>query len=277
MILELLRSDGYITVNKQLIKAIGLIEANLYCELVSRYFYFDERGQLDEGGYFFNTVNDIEELLGLSKYQQSKAVSKLEELGLIETKLKGSPPVRYFRILMNEEVILELLNSGQRSKNLTFKSQKTSPLKVKKLDPNNNRYNNTKNNNKDGATKNNQYEKYKMKVEEGYLDKLNSNELCFYFADKYKEKYGEEYKIVFGKDSKILGDLKKGLDAGLVAMMIDTFIDNYDTHFKRGDYLKPVIGYLKVEFILEKIMELIRKQVERIELDVGDMEIVDEF
>ena len=59
MILELLRADGSITVNKNLIQAIGLNEAVLYCELLSRYFYFESRLLLDEEGCFYNTQYDF--------------------------------------------------------------------------------------------------------------------------------------------------------------------------------------------------------------------------
>ena len=64
MIYELLRSDGSIVVNKALIHAIGLNEAILYSELLSKYYYFDARGQL-VNGWFYNTVNDLSISTGL--------------------------------------------------------------------------------------------------------------------------------------------------------------------------------------------------------------------
>ena len=143
-ILELLRSDGSIVVNKKLIKAIGLDCAVLYSELVSKYLYFKEKNQLDKYGYFFNTIENIEEDTGLSKYQQSKTIEKLEKLKLIKTKRKGIPPMRYFYIVDNTHLILETIENAKRLKNLTFESEKTSPLKVKKLDTNNTNINNTK-------------------------------------------------------------------------------------------------------------------------------------
>ena len=87
-IFEFLRTDGYMSVNKKLACAIGLNEAIIYGELISRYLYFKERGKL-ENGYFYNTVDDLEQATTLSKNQQPKAVKKLCELKLIDCQINN--------------------------------------------------------------------------------------------------------------------------------------------------------------------------------------------
>ena len=73
-LIELLRSDGSIVINKTLAKNIGLNEAIIYSELLSRYCYFSNRNELTADGYFFNTVKDLEDGTTLNEYSQRKAI-----------------------------------------------------------------------------------------------------------------------------------------------------------------------------------------------------------
>ncbi len=109
-ILDLLRNDGSITVNKRLIRALGLIEAVVYSELASRHCYFNERDRLDGSGYFFNTKEDLEQGTGATRRQQDAAVKRLIDLGLIEMVVKGIPATRHFRFTTaNLRAVTELL------------------------------------------------------------------------------------------------------------------------------------------------------------------------
>ena len=84
--IELLSNTGYIMVNKTLIKRIGLHEALMLGELCSEYSYWKSTGKLDEEGYFFSTRENIEENIGLSSFQQRKALTTLKDewIGLID-------------------------------------------------------------------------------------------------------------------------------------------------------------------------------------------------
>ena len=109
-ILDLLRNDGCITVNKRLIRAVGLVEAVVYSELASRHYYFSERNRLDSGGYFYNTKEDLEAGTGATRRQQDAAIKRLIDLGLIEMKVKGIPATRHFRFTAaNLRAVTELL------------------------------------------------------------------------------------------------------------------------------------------------------------------------
>ena len=150
-ILNLLASNSFIVVNKSLIKELGLEPSILFGEIVSEYNYWNERDGLNDG-FFYSTVENIEEKTTLSKYQQGKAIKKLKELNLIECKVKGLPAKRYFKI--NLQQVVKFFNSELAS-NLTSSSQKTSQLEVKKLDGNNNIINNNIINNKKEKEKRN--------------------------------------------------------------------------------------------------------------------------
>ena len=113
LIIDLLRADGSITVNKNLIQAIGLNEAVLYCELLSRYIYFRRKNLLDDEGYFYNTQYDLQAGTGLGEKAQRTAINNLKEYKLIKVELKGMPAKRHFAILSDGETLSYLLRTGK--------------------------------------------------------------------------------------------------------------------------------------------------------------------
>ena len=115
-IIELLRADGSIVVNKRLAKALGLHEAIIYSELLSRYCYFADRGRLDAGGYFYNTIEDLQAGTTLSRRQQDKAIGNLVKAGLVKTKLFGMPAKRHFKIIVDNEIGLLKILDGSAEK-----------------------------------------------------------------------------------------------------------------------------------------------------------------
>lgn len=123
-ILKLLASTNYITVNKTLIKELGLEEALIFGVLCSEQTYWESENKLKDG-YFFCTVDKIEELTTLSDYKQRKAINHLKEKNYIITKIEGLPATRYFKI--NEEQVLKLFEiSSQKIKELDNKKLKLS-------------------------------------------------------------------------------------------------------------------------------------------------------
>ena len=137
---ELLRADGSIVINKCLMRAIGVHEVIIYCELFSRNNYFESRNQLQDG-YFFNTIADLEIGTCLSSYQQIKAIRNLVVLGLIETKVKGMPAKRYFKIVDDMYLITSYIAQGkdmeQLLRNCITRSEETKQQVVEKLHGNN--------------------------------------------------------------------------------------------------------------------------------------------
>ncbi|WP_394235830.1 hypothetical protein [Niallia oryzisoli] len=171
MILELLRRDGSIVVNKKLARAIGMDAAVMYAELVSKHQYFAKKGQLTEDGYFFNTMENLKEDTTLSKYQQATAIKQLVKLNLIQHENRGLPQKRYFKINEDEIVILTLLGANH----LTFKSKKNEQIEVKELSSNNTKVNNSNKSNNNHiyiiSNENDVFAYYAMK----FKGKLNTN------------------------------------------------------------------------------------------------------
>ena len=96
-ITTLLASDSYIIVNRDLMKAIGVAEAMLLGELASEYRYWKKAKKLEDG-WFYSTGENLEDRLPFSRPTIKKATDRLEELGIIQTKLKGMSAKKYYKI-----------------------------------------------------------------------------------------------------------------------------------------------------------------------------------
>ena len=96
-ILSLIASRNFISVNKDLMRLLGIEEAILLGELASEYDYWLSQGKLDNG-WFFPTVENIEKNTTLTKYKQKKALENLQSQGFISIKRKGLPAKRYIKI-----------------------------------------------------------------------------------------------------------------------------------------------------------------------------------
>ena len=105
---KLLSTEGYIQVNKALIKKIGLHEAIIIGELCSEYNYWEKNGKLVDD-MFYSTRDNIENNTGLNDHYQRKAIAKLKELGILEVERKDVPAKNYYRIVFDK--LLSLLNS----------------------------------------------------------------------------------------------------------------------------------------------------------------------
>lgn len=145
-ITQILANDNYIIVNKELIKMYGLEEAILIGELCSEYEYWFKK-EIVEDGYFYSTIENVEERTTLSAFKQRKILKKLkDEFGILDYTLKGIPAKRYIKL--NEEKILEQMTNfnSKMLKNLTTGCENIKQQYAKKFNTKNNKKNNKKNN-----------------------------------------------------------------------------------------------------------------------------------
>ena len=85
-------------------------------EIYSEYTYWKDRNELQQGGWFFSTVENMYNNTGLSKHQQLIACKELEAYGIIKVKYHGMPKKRYFKFdttKLNSLYSDFLLNSNQ--------------------------------------------------------------------------------------------------------------------------------------------------------------------
>ena len=118
--INLLSSSAFIILNKELARQVGLKEAVLLADLISKEEYFIDNGMTD--GWFFNTEANIENDTTLNSYQQRKCLKKLKEKGFIEVKRKGIPAKQYFKI--NKEQVLQILKNLSCKKPTTINKNK---------------------------------------------------------------------------------------------------------------------------------------------------------
>lgn len=113
---ELCRGDGFINDSKVLRHAIGINETSLYAQLLASRSYFEDRDELTEDGYFFQTIEKIEYETALTEKQQRNAIKNLQKFGLIEVKLQGVPPKRYFRVIDDLDILETLAEAGRETR-----------------------------------------------------------------------------------------------------------------------------------------------------------------
>jgi hypothetical protein len=133
MILDLLRADGSIVVNKNLVHAIGLNAAVMFSELISKKQYFEDRGMLTDDGYFYNTVDNIRLDTGLGEKPQTAAIKMLESLCLIKTTKRGLPAKRHFKITATDAMLTRILTEGSNVRS-SLKNELNAKMEKKKDD-----------------------------------------------------------------------------------------------------------------------------------------------
>ena len=95
--LDKMFESDFIRVPRPLIRKFNLNTAVMLSEIYSEYTYWKERNELQQGGWFYSTVENIYYNSGLSKHQQLSACKELEEYGIIKVKYHGMPKKRYFK------------------------------------------------------------------------------------------------------------------------------------------------------------------------------------
>lgn len=196
---KLLATDGFIQVNKYLIKTLGLHEAILIGELVSEYNYWSSQDKLIDD-MFYATRESIEDNTGLNAYMQRKAFSHLEELELITVVKQGMPAVNYYKLNFNN--IINVLEHPEVVNDKCSKNSTTSGVNFKQQEVKNLHLNNNNNNNK----------QTKKSLSKDKLESTDSN-VCFNFGNSSKKSskqnlYTKCINLIddFAKDNKELKD-----------------------------------------------------------------------
>lgn len=111
-IFKLLNPDNTVTINRPLAHALGTNEAIIYSALIAKQAYYEQREMLDGDGWFYSTVNDLEESTALTKRQQYCSVKVLVAAGLIKSKKRGMPARRCFRVVKDVDLLKSYLAKG---------------------------------------------------------------------------------------------------------------------------------------------------------------------
>jgi len=112
-IFQLVNPSNTITINRPLAHALGLNEAVVYGALISKYYYYSERGLVGNGGWFYSTAPDLQESTALSEKQQKRAIDNLINAGLIRSELRGMPAKRSFYIVEDIALLQKIISAGE--------------------------------------------------------------------------------------------------------------------------------------------------------------------
>ena len=95
--LDMMFEKEFLRVPRPFIRMFNLNTAIMLSEIYSEYTYWESQGKLEQGGWFFSTVENMYCQTGLSKHQQLKACNELVDYGIIKVKYQGLPKKRYFK------------------------------------------------------------------------------------------------------------------------------------------------------------------------------------
>lgn len=191
---QLLMSSNYYTLNKQIVKELGIESAFLLTILIEA-----SDGLGDSEGWFYQTIEKIGELTGLGRHKQDKIIKELIDLKILEQKNKGVPCKRYFKV--NYEMI----------ENLVFQNQQSSLSENGKLDCQK-KTNYSAENSQTSLSENGNNKEYIINNLNKELNHKEHNKSCDDCSDDLKaiKKWFKENKIDFSKkhENKIIELLK---------------------------------------------------------------------
>jgi hypothetical protein len=191
---QLLMSSNYYTLNKQIVKELGIESAFLLTILIEA-----SDGLADNEGWFYQTIEKIGELTGLGRHKQDKIIKELIDLKILEQKNKGVPCKRYFKV--NYEMI----------ENLVFQNQQSSLSENGKLDCQK-KTNYSVENSQASLSENSNNKEYIINNLNKELNHKEHNKSCDDCSDDLKaiKEWFKENKIDFSKkhENKIIELLK---------------------------------------------------------------------
>ena len=233
--LKLIASNNFITVNKDLMRVLGLEEAVILGELASEYEYWKSQGKLDNE-WFYSTVENVEKNTTLKKNRQASALKNLQKIGIIEVKRKGLPAKRYIKI--NEEKILDVL-SNKKLKNSTSEPEKPEKSTVPSVDEKR----------PTSCTENGQLDVPKSAINNNKEKIINNN-----IKKERKTKREEEKKLIeevnksnsISENNSIIENTKKPLTNCSLTAKNDSFNKLIESYTKNEKIQEELKEYLKV-------------------------------
>ena len=126
-IIKLLNSDNTVSANRLLAHALGIKAALLFNSLVGKQAYYEKHSMIDSEGWFYSTIEDMQESTALSRCQQNKAIGVLVKAGLIDYRTGGVHCRRHFRVRNDTAQIEKYLIKGAEKLNSTLSEIDNAP------------------------------------------------------------------------------------------------------------------------------------------------------
>lgn len=139
---QVVNPDNTMSCNRFIAHAIGATETIIYFSLISKMTYYYKNGMLDDEGFFYATAIDIQESTTFTTRQQTPAIKRLVEIGLIKTKYAGIPAKKYFKILNNLDLLISIIEKGEQiADSLRYQKKKCDNSQIRQnVEPCNNAF-----------------------------------------------------------------------------------------------------------------------------------------
>ncbi len=134
-IIKLLNSDNTVSANRLLAHALGIKAALLFNSLVGKQAYYEKHSMLDSEGWFYSTIEDMQESTALSRCQQNKAIGVLVKAGLIDYRTGGVHCRRHFRVRNDTAQLEKYLIKGAEKLNSTLSEIDNAPCENAAYNP----------------------------------------------------------------------------------------------------------------------------------------------
>lgn len=189
-IIKLLNSDNTVSANRLLAHALGIKAALLFNSLVGKQAYYEKHSMLDSEGWFYSTIEDMQESTALSRCQQNKAIGVLAKAGLIDYRTGGVHCRRHFRVRNDTAQLEKYLIKGAEKLNSTLSESDNAPCENTAYNPAENAQstlqeidnpfiynlnNQTKENNPYPSIKSDGTDEIKLSERENYRDIIREN------------------------------------------------------------------------------------------------------
>jgi hypothetical protein len=96
LVVESLKSTGYLVINKSLIKQFGIIGASILSMYIDKYRYYKKNYSKNKGWFFF-LIEEQKEVLGIGGPTIRKWKKKFIEDGILISKRKGNPSKEWLK------------------------------------------------------------------------------------------------------------------------------------------------------------------------------------
>ena len=205
---HLLRSNGFWVLNKQVVAMLGLETAFVLSVLSEA-----EELLADENGWFYQTIETLESITGLSRYKQKLAIDQLLERNILTTKVMGVPAKRHFRLDYTEL-------SEQFVKNSQTSMSNVNKLVCEKLTTN-------------------KEHTYKEHIYKDIVELENSTVPYKEIIDYLNEKANRQFKVVESHKRHIRARWNEGYRLEDFKKVVDNKTQEWLNDKKMNQYLRP--------------------------------------
>lgn len=225
----LMASSGYWVLNKKLVAMYGVETAFFLTSLAEAETYVTK----GKGGWFYQTIETVESLTGLTRYKQDRALKELVDDGVVETDVRGMPAKRYMK-LNYKRLHDKFVNLPQTSLQETHKQdcKKTTNKDAENLQTSLRVSYNNKELNKELKDK----ELSNKDISSGKPDRIPYAEIVDYLNEKTDRQFKSTTKKT---QSLIRARLNEGWEVEHFKTVIDNKVAQWKDDNKMQRYLRP--------------------------------------